>query len=299
MILRTTRRGFLASSLATGLGFGLLRAGLLRAAPASGIHVGCQTRAYGSPIRDRAKFLSVLEDLAEIGYEGFETNFHSLEHSFDNPAAMRKELEKRLPMFGLHLGVGLFDPLKIPGEQEQIQRVATAVAALGGNNIVISGRTLPARPDGSAERHALASKVRELDRAGEFCARLGVRASFHNHRHELVHDAEEIHFVLGETDPKLVSMVLDVGHVFPAAWPVTKLVEKYGSRIAAFHLRDTTGGKEVMIGTGDFDFHALGRVLRETGWQGWLIVEVNRRDDMPSRELAKKVRQHLRATMKM
>ncbi len=294
MTPRTTRRGFLASSLATG--WATARAG---AAPASGIHVGCQTRAYGSPIRDRAKFLSILEDLAEIGYEGFETNFHSLEHSFGDPAAMRKEIEKRLPMFGLHLGVGLFDPLKIPGEQAQIQRVAKAVAALGGNNIVISGRTLPARPDGSAERRALASKVRELNRAGKFCARLGVRASFHNHRHELVHDAEEIHFVLAETDPKLVSMVLDVGHVFPAAWPVTKLLEKHGSRIAAFHLRDTTRGKEVMIGTGDFDFHALGRVLRETGWQGWLIVELNRRDDMPSRELAKKVRQHLRATMKM
>ena len=32
-------------------------------------------------------------------------------------------------------------------------------------------------------------------------------------------------------------------------------------------------GKQVPMGTGDFDFDALAAVLQKTGWLGWLILE--------------------------
>ena len=285
-----TRRTLLSTALAPVVARG--------AAPK--IQVGCQTRAYGSPIPDRGRFLGVLDDLAELGYEGFETNYRSLEHSFDDPAPMRREFEKRgVELIGLHLGVGLFDAEKIPGEQEQILRIAKAVQGLGGKHIILSGRALPTEADGRATRAALASKARELNRAGRACRELGVRVSFHNHRHELAHNAEEITYLLAETDPDLVSLVLDVGHWFPAGFPATELVYQYPNRIAGFHLRDTTAGKEVMIGGGDFDFAALGKALRRTGWFGWLIVEVNKREDISSRDLVEKCRNHLRQTMKV
>jgi len=35
-------------------------------------------------------------------------------------------------------------------------------------------------------------------------------------------------------------------------------------------------------GAGEFDFAELGRVLAETDWAGWLIVEVNRNPQIPS-----------------
>ena len=264
------------------------------------VQVGCQTRAYGSPIPDRGRFLGVLDDLAELGYEGFETNYRSLEHSFDDPAPMRREFEKRgVELIGLHLGVGLFDPEKIAGEQEQILRIAKAVHGLGGKHIILSGRRLPTETAGRATRAALASKARELNRAGRSCRDLGVRVSFHNHRHELAHNAEEITYMLAETDPDLVSLVLDVGHPFPPRLPATEFVYQYPNRIAGFHLRDTKAGKEVMIGSGDFDFAALGKAIRRTGWLGWLIVEVNRREDISSRDLVEKCRNHLRQTMKV
>ena len=285
-----TRRTLLTTALAP----------VVSQAAASKVQVGCQTRAYGSPIPDRERFLSVLDDLAALGYEGFETNYRSLEHSFDDPAPMRREFEQRgIELIGLHHGVGLFDPEKIPGEQEQIQRIAKAVQGLGGKHIILSGRGLPTVADGRAQRAALASKARELNRAGRACRNLGVGVSFHNHRHELAHDAEEIAYLLAETDPGLVSLVLDVGHPFPLRLPATELVYQYPNRIAGFHLRDTKAGKEVMIGSGNFDFVALGKAIRRTGWFGWLIVEVNKREEISSRDLVKKCRNHLRQTMKI
>ena len=42
-----------------------------------------------------------------------------------------------------------------------------------------------------------------------------------------------------------------------------------------------------------------GAALREADWSGWVIVEVNRRDDMSSDELVLKARNHLRQTMEI
>ena len=61
-----TRRTLLGT-LATSAGFAKSR-----------MRAGCQTRCYGSPIRDKQKLLAVLEHLAAAGYEGFETNFASM-----------------------------------------------------------------------------------------------------------------------------------------------------------------------------------------------------------------------------
>lgn len=283
------RRSFLATALAP----------LLKAASGQ-IRVGCQTRAYGSPIPDPEKFLAALADLGKLGYEGFETNYRSLEHSFVRPHAMRRKFEERgMEMMGLHVGAGFYDPTKIRDEHLLIHRVAGAVKEFGGGHIIASGRVLPTGKDGRATPGSLHSKATELNAAGETCRRFGVTLSFHNHRHELAHDAEEIRTVLDATDPGLVSLLLDVGHPFPAKWPVPRLVREYGNRIAGFHLRDTTAGDEVMFGEGEFDFAELGNVLRETGWKGWLILEVNRRDDISSHDLVDRCRKHIRDTMRV
>ena len=72
----------------------------------SKIRVGCQTRAYGSPLPDPKNFFAALEGLKRAGYEGFETNFRSLEWGFADPGPAKKRLEETgVEMIGLHVGV--------------------------------------------------------------------------------------------------------------------------------------------------------------------------------------------------
>ncbi len=271
-----------------------------RAANAGRVRVGCQTRAYGSPLPDKAELLAALADLAAAGYEGFETNYRSLSHSFSDPSAMRREIEARgVEMIGLHVGVGLFETAKISEEQQLVERVAKGVRDLGGKHIIVSGRRLPVTADGRAEPDALATKARELARAGKRCKELGVRLSFHNHTHEVRNDAEEIRAVLAETDPELVSLLFDVGHVHHNEVDVAAFVREMHPRLAGLHVRDVHGGDEVLIGTGDVDFARLGAAVRDSGWSGWVIVEVNRRDDMSSEKLVRRARGHLKKTMEI
>ena len=266
----------------------------------SSMRVGCQTRAYGSPLTDKSKLLSALENLKSAGYEGFETNYRSLEHSFDNPAPMLREIERRgVPMIGLHFGAGLFDPARIQQEQSQIERIAKAVAAFGGGHLILSGCRLPETSSGRADPQAITAKIRELNRAGKRCQQLGVRLSIHNHQHEVRHNAEELRRLLAGTAPEAVSLLLDVGHIHNNEISVNDFVREYSERINGFHLRDRRGGKEVLMGTGDVDFTALGKVLREAGWSGWFIVEVNDRADKPRNDLVIQAREHIRKTMKV
>lgn len=286
----STRREFFLVSL----GAALARSG----AAAEGVRLGCQTRAYGSPIRDRAKLLSVLDDLAALGYAGFETNFASLEASFADPEPMRKEIEKRrIGLIGLHMGAGFFSPLRFDQEQAHIAEVARAVKALGGTHLMLSGNRPPASFAWTPQ--TLHLKCEQLNRAGKACRALDVRLCAHNHGMELANEARELKAILNQTDPELVSLTLDFGNVFPQDFGPLYIVRRFSHRIAAFHLRDTAKGQEVLMGKGDFDFAELGRELLETRWAGWLIVELNQRRDIPSRKLVEMARDYIRKTMRV
>jgi sugar phosphate isomerase/epimerase len=188
-----TRREFFLASLAAVLA----RSG----AAAGGPRLGCQTRAYGSPIRDRAKLLSVLDDLAALGFAGFETNFASLEASFSNPAPMRKEIEKRhIELIGLHTSAGFFNPESFDQEQAHIAEIARAVQGLGGKHLMSSGK----RPPGSLAwtPAALRLKCQQLNRAGKACREMGVTLCAHNHGMELAHEATELKAISEPDGPR-------------------------------------------------------------------------------------------------
>ncbi|MBI1898395.1 MAG: TIM barrel protein [Acidobacteria bacterium] len=280
------RREFLAA---------LAAAGLLSGAPAR-IRVGCQTRTYGSPIRDRAKLLSVLEDLKSAGYEGFETNFASLEHSFADPAPMRAEIDRRgVPLIALHLGAALWSPASLEKERAQIERVSAAVKALGGTHLMLSGRALP--KEGAQE--ALARKAAELQRTGAELAARGLRLCLHNHFQELARDAEELRFVLAHTQPDAVSLVLDVSYLHIAGLDIPEFIRRHGRRIGAFHIRDMKGKREAQMGEGDIDFRAMAKALRDTGWTGWAIFEMNPLTDVPSRTMVGNARKYMKDVMQL
>ena len=145
----------------------------------------------------------------------------------------------------------------------------------------------------------LKAKCRELNRAGKACRDAGVRLCSHNHAQELANDARALRAVLGDTDPELVSIVLDVGNPFPPAFSPPQIARRYASRIPAFHLCDSIGGKEVLFGAGECDFAALGRALADSEWAGWLIVEVNRNPQIPSRKMVETARDFVRKQMNL
>lgn len=263
------------------------------------IRVGCQTRAYGSPIRDRALLLSVLDDLAATGYDGFETNWASLASSFDDPGPMRGEIEKRsLKLIGMHGTVNFVNPANLEKDRAQIDRLAKASHALRAELLILSSsHGVPRDASGRMESAALKLRCEELNRAGAACRSLDLGLAIHNHGSESANHMEEIEAILERTEPPNVSLLLDIAYVHEAGMNAPEFFRKHYRRVAGMHVRDHKERKEVNLGEGEIDLKGLAEALHGTRWSGWVILEVNKRPDISSRQLVESSRKYMRDVM--
>lgn len=272
------------------LGCAPLLTTMLRAAP--GIHAGCQTRCFGMPIREEARFLTVLADIAATGYQGFETNHVNLREHFDRPQRMLDAFGKRhLTLIGLHASPRLQRRDLLVSEVAEGLRVAKSVRALNGSYLVISGGDLPR---GSGIRPWAV----EVARFGRLCREEGVTLAYHNHSAELENNAEILDALMVEAPPEDVSLLLDVSFFAGTPLRAPDWIARHAKRIVGLHLRTLQGGMESLL-HGEPDLAAVAAKLRHLQWSGWAIVELNVRKDMSSREMVAQCRQYMRDRMKI
>ena len=114
----------------------------------------------------------------------------------------------------------------------------------------------------------------------------------HHHMGTGVQTAEEIDKLMEITDPELVYLLFDTGHLSFSGEDVVGVLKKYVNRIKHVHLKDirknviedakTKGysfldavraGSFTVPGDGDFDFTPVFDILDEAGYEGWVVVE--------------------------
>lgn len=131
-----------------------------------------------------------------------------------------------------------------------------------------------------------------LDRLGELAVQKGMKLCYHHHMGTGVQTFEEIDRLMEHTDPNLVYLLFDTGHlVFSGDDPVA-VIKKYGHRIAHVHLKDirrdvyekvkaedmsfldaVRAGVFTVPGDGMIDFAPLFDILSQNSYEGWYIVE--------------------------
>lgn len=257
MTYNISRRAFLAASSAA------------LAWPKSGsIRVGCQANGFPMKPNDFPGLLKVLESMKSLGYTGFECNYRFVEGEFGRTAGAREQIERTgVKFIGAHASME-----QIGGAQGE--RILAGVAALGADCIVMSGRGLS--PEGQFEKSALLEKAKKLDALGRMLADHKLRLAYHNHNPEFANHNAEINGLAENTDPKLVSFLMDAGHGYlgggnPAAFLSAHFKRVYGIHLKTFKGKQTSG--QVPLGQGDFDFQALAAAVKKTGWSGWIIDE--------------------------
>lgn len=131
-----------------------------------------------------------------------------------------------------------------------------------------------------------------LHRAGEYARKFGVRLAYHPHFGTAVESQEEIDRLMAMTDPELVSLLLDTGHIFAGGGDPVKAIRKHGHRIHCVHLKDVRREvleevrKKKMVfldavrrgmfttpGDGCIDFRPIFEALHDVGYQGWMVIE--------------------------
>ncbi len=78
--------------------------------------------------------------------------------------------------------------------------------------------------------------------------------------------------------PTRARVLLDTGHLLTADEPIMPFAEALADRIGHVHLRDQKGDKPVPFGTGDLPFAELITLLKDSHYDGLLVIELEEVD---------------------
>ena len=132
-----------------------------------------------------------------------------------------------------------------------------------------------------------------LNRLGKLSLeKYGVALTFHHHMGTVVQSAAETDRLMAGTDPKYVSLLFDSGHFAYCGENPLEMVTKHAKRIKHVHLKDirpevvarvlsehlsflegVRQGAFTIPGDGCVDFDPIFKVLAETGYEGYMVVE--------------------------
>jgi inosose dehydratase len=147
--------------------------------------------------------------------------------------------------------------------------------------------------DGLTDRE-FAVLAETLSDVGRVCLSEGVEACFHQHVGQVVETESELSRLLAATDPGLVFLGPDTGHLAWAGCDPVAFCRRHLDRIRTLHLKDVdcevrrrgvdagwdyrsfaANGIFAELGQGCVDFARLLDLLRGHGFDGWLIVETD------------------------
>lgn len=131
-----------------------------------------------------------------------------------------------------------------------------------------------------------------LHKLGELAQEKGMRIVFHHHMGTGVQTTKEIDRLMEITDPNKVSLLFDTGHLVLSGEDLHQVFHKHESRIKHIHFKDIreevarevkenddsflTGVKKgafTVPGDGMIDFKPIMKVIYESDYEGWIIVE--------------------------
>ena len=265
---------------------------------------------------------TALSEGKEIGYEGFE-----LGNKFpkDGPS-----LKAKLDEFGVACVSGWYSGfLGNDTVEAEIERCKAHMAKLqyNGVKVVVYGECadtiqgqidvpVSKRPRFTSEAQWKAYAERLNAFGAHLIATYGIQLAYHHHMGAYVESPADIDKLMALTDPTKVFLLFDTGHAyFGGAVDPTVLLKKHIERINHVHCKDVRvpviaqarndgwsflngviNGTFTVPGDGAVDFEAVLTILKNAGYEDWLVVEAEQDPAVaPSYEYAKKGYDTLRA----
>ncbi|MFO0929048.1 MAG: sugar phosphate isomerase/epimerase [Gemmataceae bacterium] len=267
------RRTFLTAAAGTVL------AAAVRGADAPKLHVATNFYPWHTfYARRKQNFFADLDAslaaVARSGLDGFEGNGGSPDEVRKVAPLLKKH---HLEMRSMYVNSKLHDK-DAAASIKQVLAVADAARELGCRIVVTNPTPLQWGGNLGKTDAQLTFQAARLDELGAGLRAKGMTLAYHNHDVELKHAAREFHHMMLGTDPKHVSLCLDVHWIFRgsddsqvALFDVVKL---YGKRVAELHLRQSANGVWTEVfGEGDIDHPRLVRALAAQGVKPHLVLE--------------------------
>lgn len=217
-------------------------------------------------------------DIAAAGYTGTEVFDGDLLEFIDEPQRFTHLLEETgLTLVSVYTGANfVFDDIASE-EMAKIEKAAAMAATFGAQRLVIGGgaQRVLGPVDGDFQRLAAG-----LDRCTEIARAAGLTATYHPHLGTLVETPEALTTIMKLSG---IDFCPDTAHLAGGGGNPAELIRRYSDRLAHVHLKDWDSRSQrfLPLGEGELDFIAILQAIRETGYDDWLMVELDYYDGDP------------------
>ncbi|MCQ5129726.1 myo-inosose-2 dehydratase [Butyricicoccus faecihominis] len=264
-----------------------------------GAHPICWCNDDMLDLGDEYSFEDIVDQAAEAGFVGIE-----LGRKFPkNPEVMKTELGKR----GLVLTSGWCDTMfgcpELRDEYMELFQQKARFLKDCGCEVVVAAEGTGSNCWDPREYRAKKG-VQKLDdagwklfteglnEAGAFVKSLGMKLVYHVHTGTCCETYDETKRLCDNTDPELVYLLADTGHLHYCDVDLEKFFTDFADRIAYVHLKNIRElvldvvrdykidfnssvkcGIFTVPGDGGMDYRPIMQILSDKGYEGWMMVE--------------------------
>lgn len=287
--------------------------------------IACGQITWGSenPKRD----VDPLAEIAQAGYEGAPCGPRDGETAI---ATVERYASYGLKPAPGYLGASFWDPAQRADIAERARVLAGFMAVVGCTEVYVasggfssvvtrSGRTrnqsaAHVRPEEMLTDDQFRQFADALNEVGRITLAEGVKSCFHSHVGSFVETREEIDKLFALVDRNLVYQGPDIGHLVWAGVDAVQFCRDYVGSIKSVHIKDidpqvlrrgvageweyrqfSDAGIFAELGEGMVDFPSIFGILREAGYEGWVVVETDRTTKATALESALISRRYLKS----
>lgn len=257
------------------------------------MQLGCHTITWGGVVGHAQGVTSVkdlfyrangsmelaLREIAAAGYTGTEMFDGNVADYAASPQSLRDLLEDNgLTLVSVYAGANFIYGDLLDDELDRVTQACRLAQEAGAERLVVGGGARRARGTREQDYDALAAA---LDKVTDLAEDHGLVATYHPHLSTIVESPSELERLLPRTR---IGFCPDTAHLAAGGGNPAELIRRYPDRVRHVHLKDlrTEPFAFLPLGQGELDFRDILRAVAETGYDSWLMVELDSYDGDPA-----------------
>ncbi|TLU99289.1 sugar phosphate isomerase/epimerase family protein [Dyadobacter luticola] len=277
--MSTNRRQFL-NTIAVSAGAALLAEPAWTQSKAAAMPVSCNQYSWITFFAREGRDWGANPDVSLSEYAS--TGLKAYEPAFNNAGEVTKLLpylkKYNLLMPSVYVNTSLHKSDEADKSIESVLAIADALKPAATKIIVTNPNPIKWGSDLNKSDAELSEQAQNMDKLGSALKSKGMTLAYHTHDVELRAAAREFHHMLLATDPKNVSLCLDVHWVYRGSGnsqiALFDIIKLYGKRIVELHIRQSKGGIwQETFSEGDIDYVRLAKNLKDISVKPHLVLE--------------------------
>ena len=282
-----SRRNFLTTLGACSVGTAAMWPATVRAFRTSSptvadtaMRFACHTMTWGDD------YVRGIEEIAAAGFHGVQLRPNVLATYGEKPADLQAVLARhKVEFVCFSSGTVLLAPEREAETLALHEKQARFVAAAGGRHLQVTDERPKDRVPTAEDRKHMGGLLTTL---GRRVSALGVKLVYHNHMGNLGERPEEVAEVLAASDPAAVGLLFDMAHYAQAGGDCAKAIHAHKTRLGLVHAKDVRTVPRmpdspqrqqtyqfVELGRGRVDLTGAFAALKDVGYRGWVILELD------------------------